>query len=138
MSIRRGLMAQMAGSTKRLPLNWDIVEFTPTQDVNIITIQHSLGSAPDMAIIIPEEYTGANAQTNSTMLFGAPTGNVTGNANYPKRFVNNYLNSSNNWDYTANAILGWASSASEVSFKCGNFYFSTNKKYYCLLIKNVA
>ena len=132
-------MAQMAGNAKRLPQNWDIVEFTPTQSVHTITLQHSLGLAPDMAIIIPAEYSGGNSQANPIMLFGAPTGDVTGDANYPKRFVNNFLSSSNNWDYSANVNnYGWVSGVSEVAFRFGTAYFSLNKKYYCLLIKNVA
>ena len=124
---------------KNIPLKWDIVEYiAPSTKARMHTIYHNLGTVPDICMIVPDawSYDGTGAM-NPIMLLCANGGDGTYN-----RFVNNFINSSGNWEYTANPLSGtgyyYNKDADKIEVYAGSNnspIIKQDKKYYVIFIK---
>lgn len=119
--------------SKNIPIKWDIVEYTPTSSSGWQTAYHSLGVTPDIFMVVPDTFDKSiTGQSNPIMIFGTNGVDSSGK----QRAVFNYLNASNNWDYTANILNIYCEKDNEkVRFYTGsNLLLSTEKKYYFIII----
>ena len=109
-----------------------IDEVTITSGYEDKTIPHSLGQVPDIIMLIPAEQSGSGA--NNFELFYGSTGLNTEKTDYHRAIVN-YINSSGNWDYSANTYgVGWKADATNVYIYANNIQQGTT--YYLITVKN--
>jgi len=118
--------------SKNIPIKWDIVEYTPTSSSGWQTAYHSLGITPDIFMVVPDTFDKSiTGQANPVMIFGTNGVDSSGK----QRAVLNYLNASNNWDYTANIVNIYCEKDNEkVRFYTAGNLLSTEKKYYFIII----
>ena len=120
---------------KNIPQLWSIDEYVPAISSSTHTIPHSLHTKPDMVILIPENLKGVG-QSNVQCLLGHNGAN-TNLSEFPYRLINNYMNTSGTWDYTANTTqMGWNADENNVYIYISNSTVISTKKLYCISIKS--